>query len=153
MVGASHTRRIICGATRAESGTGPTRSPASRASSSATAGCCSHAAGSSRGAATGTCRAASSNETESPLDGLRREFREETGLDVEPVELFRIDIEPYGERYVFSVTWIVRGEGEPVAADDVDELRWFARDELPAEMAFPGQELVLRSWATREEHA
>ena len=93
------------------------------------------------------------NETESPLDGLRREFREETGLEVEPVELFRIDIEPYGERYVFSVTWIVRGEGEPVAADDVDELRWFARDELPAEMAFPGQELVLRSWATREEHA
>ena len=47
----------------------------------------------------------------------------------------------------------MRGEGEPVAADDVDELRWFARDELPAEMAFPGQELVLRSWAAREEHA
>ena len=92
-------------------------------------------------------------ETESPRDGLRREFREETGLDVEPVELFRIDIEPYGDRYVFSVTWIVRGDGEPVAADDVDELRWFARDELPAEMAFPGQQLVLRSWAAREEHA
>jgi len=56
-------------------------------------------------------------ETESPEDGLRREFREETGLEVEPVELFRIDIEPYGDRYVFSVTWIVRGDGEPVAAD------------------------------------
>jgi ADP-ribose pyrophosphatase YjhB (NUDIX family) len=93
------------------------------------------------------------DETETPIDGLRREFREETGLEVEPVELFRIDIEPYGDRYVFSVTWIVRGDGEPVAADDVDELRWFARDELPAEMAFPGQQLVLRSWATRDEHA
>jgi ADP-ribose pyrophosphatase YjhB (NUDIX family) len=97
------------------------------------------------------------DETEAPVDGLRREFREETGLEIEPVELFRIDIEPYDGRHVFSLTWIVRGDGEPVAADDVDELRWFARDELP-EMAFPGQELVLAVWAglpeqPRDEHA
>jgi ADP-ribose pyrophosphatase YjhB (NUDIX family) len=92
------------------------------------------------------------NETESPVDALRREFAEETGLDVEPVELMRIDIEPYADRYVFSVTWIVRGDGEAVAADDVAELRWFAPDELPGEMAFPGQELVLRAWAARHEN-
>jgi len=88
-------------------------------------------------------------ETEEPTDGLRREFREETGLEVEPVELFRIDIEPYDGRYVFSVTWIVRGDGEPQAADDVAELRFFAPSELPAEMAFPGQSLVLAAWAAR----
>jgi 8-oxo-dGTP diphosphatase len=92
-------------------------------------------------------------ETEEPVDGLRREFREETGLDAEPVELLRIDIEPYENRHVFSVTWVVRGEGEPVAADDVAELRWFSRDALPAEMAFPGQEAILRAWAAREQHA
>jgi len=92
------------------------------------------------------------DEAEEPVAGLRREFREETGLDVEPVELLRIDIEPYDGRHVFSVTWIVRGEGDPVAADDVQELRWFARDELPAEMAFPGQVQVLRAWAAREKH-
>ncbi|NUR75019.1 MAG: NUDIX domain-containing protein [Thermoleophilia bacterium] len=93
-------------------------------------------------------------ETEDPVDGLRREFREETGLDVEPVELLRIDIEPYAGRHVFSVTWIVRGgDGEPVAADDVAELRWFARDRLPREMAFPGQEEVLRAWAHRGQDA
>jgi ADP-ribose pyrophosphatase YjhB (NUDIX family) len=93
------------------------------------------------------------HETESAVEGLRREFREETGLEVEPVELMRIDIEPYGDRFVFSVTWIVRADGDPVAADDVAELRWFDHDDLPAEMAFPGQELVLRVWAARHEHA
>jgi ADP-ribose pyrophosphatase YjhB (NUDIX family) len=92
-------------------------------------------------------------ETEDPLEGLRREFREETGLEVEPVEFLRIDIEPYDHRYVFSVTWIVRADGEPIPADDVEELRWFARDELPEEMAFPGQDLVLRDWASRRQDA
>ena len=92
------------------------------------------------------------HETEDAAEGLRREFLEETGLVVEPVELMRIDIEPYAGRHVFSVTWIVRAEGDPIAADDVDELRWFAHDDLPAEMAFPGQELVLRAWAARHEH-
>jgi len=51
------------------------------------------------------------------------------------------------------VTWIVRGDGDPVAADDVDELHWFARDALPGEMAFPGQERVLRAWAARQQNA
>lgn len=86
-------------------------------------------------------------EHEDPLDGLRREFREETGLEISPGELFGIDIEPYADRSVFSVTWLVSATGEPVAADDVAELRWFARDELPDEMAFPGQERLLRRWA------
>jgi ADP-ribose pyrophosphatase YjhB (NUDIX family) len=91
-------------------------------------------------------------EQETPEDGLRREFLEETGLHVEPVELLRIDIEPYAERYVFSVTWSVRGDGDPVPADDVDELRWFGAGELP-EMAFPGQSRVLADWAARQQHA
>lgn len=93
------------------------------------------------------------DETEHPLDGLRREFLEETGLEVEPVEFMRIDIEPYDHRHVFSVTWIVRADGDPVPADDVEELRWFAPAELPEEMAFPGQDRVLRDWARRRQQA
>jgi len=89
-------------------------------------------------------------EGESPLDGLRREFLEETGLEVEPVEWVGAFVDPYDSAYVLGLTWIVRGEGEPVAADDVEELAWFGPDELPAEMAFASQNDVLRLWADRE---
>ena len=45
------------------------------------------------------------------------------------------------------------GPGEPEAADDVAELRWFGRAELPAddEFAFPSHPTVVGLW--RDEHA
>jgi len=92
-------------------------------------------------------------ETEPPEVAVARELREETGLELEGAELMRIDIEPYGDRFVFSVTYRVTASGDPVAADDVAELRWFAPSDLPAEMAFPGQESVLREWAEAPIHS
>jgi mutator protein MutT len=90
-------------------------------------------------------------EAEAPEQAVRRELREETGLELESAELERIDIEPYGDRFVFSVTYRVTADGDPVPADDVVELRWFAPSELPAEMAFPGQDEVLRAWIHSNE--
>ncbi len=86
-------------------------------------------------------------ETEEPLDGLRREFVEETGLHVEPVRFIGAFLDPYDGPYVLGLSWVVRGEGEPVAADDVAELAWFGPDELPDEMAFASQHEALRRWA------
>jgi ADP-ribose pyrophosphatase YjhB (NUDIX family) len=86
-------------------------------------------------------------EGEDALDGLRREFREETGLDVSPAGWLGAFLDPYQNYFVLGLTWVVHADGEPIAADDVAELRWFGRDELPDEMAFASQERVLRAWA------
>jgi ADP-ribose pyrophosphatase YjhB (NUDIX family) len=88
-------------------------------------------------------------EDEHPLDGLRRELLEETGLEVEPREWFGAFLLPYGEgpgtRTVLNLVWTVRVVGgTPRAADDVSELRWFAPDELPALREIPMAEPLER---------
>jgi 8-oxo-dGTP diphosphatase len=86
-------------------------------------------------------------EGEEPLAGLRREFLEETGIAVEPVAWLGAVVDPYDDVFVLGLTWLVRGEGEPLADDDVEELAWFSPSELPEEMAFPSQNAILRGWA------
>ena len=41
-------------------------------------------------------------------------------------------VDPYGPTFVLSLTWIVQGEGEPVAADDVESLEWLRPNGFPA---------------------
>jgi 8-oxo-dGTP diphosphatase len=100
-------------------------------------------------------------EGEHPLDTIRRELREETGLEVEPQEFFGVWTDWYGEAgeaegviSTINLYWIARvvgGVERP--ADDVSELRWFARDELPRdeELAFTNVAQVVSAW--RQQHA
>jgi 8-oxo-dGTP diphosphatase len=91
------------------------------------------------------------HEGEHPLDGLRREVREETGLGVEVDRLLGIWMGDYAGRSTLNLFWVGRlAAGQPQATDDVAELRWFARDALPpaAELAFDGLIAgVLDTWA------
>jgi NAD+ diphosphatase len=93
------------------------------------------------------------NEHEHPLDGLRRELREETGLTVEPVRFLGVFMDRYGDgpdaNSTLNLFWTARiVEGDPVAADDVAELRWFRPDELPRpdELAFTLLPSVFDAW-------
>ena len=91
------------------------------------------------------------HEDEQPLDTLRREIREETGLEVEPVDFVAAVTDRYGEggHYTLNLCWTARVVGgEEEASDDVSALRWFAPDELPPreELAFPNSAELLEIW-------
>jgi 8-oxo-dGTP diphosphatase len=98
------------------------------------------------------------DDGEEPEAALRRELREEAGVEIELGAFLGIRPDRYGDGedapYVLNLIWearIVSGELEP--ADDVSELHWFARDGLPpaAELAFTWLAPALRDWYRKTE--
>lgn len=94
------------------------------------------------------------DEGESPEDGLRRELREEAGVEIELGDLLGTYVDRYGDGPDAPALLVFLWEatvasGELEAADDVSELRWFARDELPPDdqIAFTWIAPALREWA------
>jgi 8-oxo-dGTP diphosphatase len=90
-------------------------------------------------------------EGEAPLETLRRELREETGADIEPVAFVGGFPDRYGPGGIWTMNlyWTARVRaGEPRAADDVAELAWFRPGELPpsSEFAFENTLQALERW-------
>ena len=95
-------------------------------------------------------------EGEHPEDAVRREVREETGLDVELTSFHGVWMDWYADDpddqhapSTLNLYWLARPTGgEANAADDVDALAWFARDRLPpaTEIAFRNVPLVVAAW-------
>ena len=98
-------------------------------------------------------------EGERPLDGLRRELLEETGLAVEPGEFVGAITDLYGNgpgaQSILSLNWTARVlGGTPAPADDISEIRWFSAEELPApeEIGFPSVVEILGLWRARRRY-
>jgi 8-oxo-dGTP diphosphatase len=68
----------------------------------------------------------------------RREFREETGLHVELLELFHVYSDPARDPRgpTLGVVFIGRATGTPIGADDAAEARVFPLGALPTPLAF-----------------
>ncbi len=73
---------------------------------------------------------------ESPIDALKREVFEETGYRVVPKQLIGVYAKLYNDDLVlcFEVQVLSREPWQP--NHEISEARYFARDELPAEMSY-----------------
>jgi len=74
------------------------------------------------------------DEGETAEDCLRREMKEETGLEVDPVRLVGIYSDPKRDpRGVIAAAYLVRRVGgELKAGDDAEEAKWFDITSLPS---------------------
>lgn len=78
-------------------------------------------------------------------EAARREFREETGLEVRVDEVFAVESNFHNPRlHTVGIWFLGTLEGGRLAAgDDLDEVRYFPLDGLPELLAFPTDRLVL----------
>jgi ADP-ribose pyrophosphatase YjhB (NUDIX family) len=89
---------------------------------------------------------------EDPVAAVKREVREETGLEIEIVDLLGIFPDRYGEagEPTLNIHYLARAvAGEPRPADDVAGLSWFGPDELPETVAFKNVAQALAAWVRR----
>ncbi len=86
---------------------------------------------------------------EQPMDGIKRELKEETGCNVEPYKLFgfylcHFDDLTQGWRYTLNIIYlskITKGKMQP--ADDVSDLQYFSLNKLP-KIAFKHEARALK---------
>ena len=97
------------------------------------------------------------DEGEEPLETLRRELREESGVEIDVGDFLGGIPDTYGDDGIHTVNFywaatVAGGEARP--ADDVAELAWFPEEALPPrrEFAFANTiELLERAGATFRE--
>ena len=73
------------------------------------------------------------NERERVEDAAIREMREETNVDIEPIDILGVYSAPYRDPRGHIVTVVFVGkiiEGKPKAGDDAQDVRWFSWEEL-----------------------
>ena len=85
-------------------------------------------------------------------EAARREFQEETGLEVQIGEVCAVHSNFHNAASLTVGVWFygkVVG-GQAAASDDLDQVEWFPPDNPPEPMAFPTDRLVLANLAGKE---
>jgi 8-oxo-dGTP diphosphatase len=86
-------------------------------------------------------------EGEHPETGMKREVREESGLEVEVLDRLDFIMDKYGidRESTLNIAYIVSVKGGKIKpGDDISELRWFKIGEYPKNIAFKNGEQMLR---------
>jgi 8-oxo-dGTP diphosphatase len=84
------------------------------------------------------------DEGEWVADAAVREAKEETGLDVELVELFHVYSDPGRDKrmHTISIVFIAQARGMPVGGDDAANAIASAPDQLPQQLVFDHARIV-----------
>jgi 8-oxo-dGTP diphosphatase len=84
------------------------------------------------------------DEGEWVADAAVREAKEETGLDVELVELFHVYSDPARDKrmHTVSTVFIAQARGMPVGGDDAESAIASAPDQLPQQLVFDHARIV-----------
>jgi 8-oxo-dGTP diphosphatase len=90
---------------------------------------------------------------EHPVDALRRELREELGVEAEVGRFFDIFMDRYGPGGESTLNLYFEGSigrGVVQPGSDASEARWFPLNDLPVEIAFDNNRRALESLAARD---
>ncbi len=81
---------------------------------------------------------------ESLEEAVRREAKEETGLEVKLIRQFHTYSDPKRDprHHTISTIYIATASGEPKAGDDAKEVGIFNKDSLPKEIAFDHRQIL-----------
>ncbi len=93
------------------------------------------------------------NYQEDPLDGLRREVKEETGVECVILQFISMSADVYGDNgqalmNSYFTVQLLSQELHP--QDDVSELRWFSLDALPGNLPFASDRDALAALRKKE---
>lgn len=84
---------------------------------------------------------------EQPETALRRELREETGIELTDVRLVTIRTLHTHIEVIFTA----RGIGEPVVKSrEITDLRWFGLDNMPTEASLDQRSLILKTLRAKD---
>lgn len=87
---------------------------------------------------------------EHPEDGVKREMKEELGIDIIVNKFIGIIMDRYGDNdnvWTLNIFYEARiASGVPTPASDVCGYKWFSVEELPEKMAFVNNEKGIDMW-------